>query len=120
MEIEGVVYQVPPLVNGRSARGEWSRQDVVVELPGEFNRKLCIEFWGDRAADASALRVGDKVNISFNVESRENNGRWYTSARAWKMSRVQPEPQPAMHDALPPIDQITYTGDEATVDDLPF
>lgn len=46
MEFEGTVWRVLPLVKGTSARGEWMKQEVVFELPGEFNRKLCVGFWG--------------------------------------------------------------------------
>lgn len=39
MEFEGVVWRVLPQIKGTSARGEWVKQEVVFELPGEFNRK---------------------------------------------------------------------------------
>ncbi len=83
MEFEGTVYKVLPLVKGTSQRGEWMKQEVVFELPGEFNRKICVGFWGDKAHDAGALREGEKVAVSINVESREYNGRWFTGARGW-------------------------------------
>ena len=47
------------------------KQEVVFELPGEFNRKICVGFWGDKAHDAGTLREGDKVAVSINVESPE-------------------------------------------------
>ena len=78
MEFEGTVYKVLPLVKGTSQRGEWMKQEVVFELPGEFNRKICVGFWGDKAHDAGALREGEKVAVSIKVESREYNGRWFT------------------------------------------
>jgi hypothetical protein len=60
---------------------------VVFELPGEFNRKICVTFFGDRAEDAASLSEGDAVNVSVNVESREYNGKWYTDVKAWKIAR---------------------------------
>ncbi len=50
MEFEGTVLKVLPVVKGTSQRGEWIKQEVVFELPGEFNRKLCVGFWGGRVA----------------------------------------------------------------------
>lgn len=88
MEFEGVVMQVLPAVKGTSARGEWSKQDVIFEQSGEFGRKVCVGFWGDKAQDAAGLVPGEKVRVSANVESREYNGRWYTDVRAWKMERA--------------------------------
>ena len=82
MELEGTVWNVLPPVRGTSARGEWVKQEVVFEQPGEFNRKVCVSFWGDKAQDAATLKPGEAVTISANVESREYNGRWFTEVRA--------------------------------------
>ena len=88
MEFEGVVVQVLQAVRGTSARGEWSKQEVIFEQQGEFGRKVCVGFWGDKSQDAAGLVPGEKVRVAANVESREYNGRWYTDIRAWKMERV--------------------------------
>ena len=113
MEFEGTVWRVLPLVKGTSARGEWMKQEVVFELPGEFNRKLCVGFWGDKAQEAGTLQPGESVAVSANVESREYNGRWFT------------EPQAPVADGLPPMDAFASdepasTSSSAEVDDLPF
>ena len=78
MEFEGTVVSVLPVVKGTSARGEWMKQEVIFDQPGEFNRKVCVGFWGDKAQEAGTLRPGEVVAVSANVESREYNGRWYT------------------------------------------
>lgn len=150
MDFEVTVHMVLPLVTGQSARGEWKKQDVIFDLPGEFNRKLCVGFWNDRAVDAAALRPGDRVALSVNVESREYNGRWYTEVRAWRMNRLDaqagagspqqgggayPPPFPPQDASMGGQQQQTYGGDQqqgasaqaggaptsaADVDDLPF
>ena len=49
--------------------------------------------WGeDKVKDLEKYQVGDKVRISFNLSSREFNGRWYTDVRAW---RIEPAGAPA-------------------------
>ena len=125
MEFEGVVWRVLPQIKGTSARGEWVKQEVVFELPGEFNRKICVGFWGDKAQEAAMLKPGETIAVSANVESREYNGRWYTEVRAWRINRKSAtEPQPMATDNLPPLD--TFSTEESAsssaseVDDLPF
>ena len=125
MEFEGVVWRVLPQIKGTSARGEWVKQEVVFELPGEFNRKICVGFWGDRAQEAATLKPGETITVSANVESREYNGRWYTEVLAWRINRKSAaEPQPTATDNLPPLD--TFSTEESAsssaseVDDLPF
>ena len=129
MDFVGVVYRILPPQSGTSARGQWQKQEVVFELPDEFSRKVCVTFFGDRAQDAASLQVGDKLNVSVNIESREYNGRWYTDVRAWRVQPKQVE-APAAPAAAAPMPDMPPFGDEpayaapqqpmAEVDDLPF
>lgn len=123
MDFVGVVYRILPPQSGTSARGQWQKQEVVFELPDEFSRKVCVTFFGDRAQDAASLQVGDKLNVSVNIESREYNGRWYTDVRAWRIQKVQSEqPAAAPIPDLPPFETaepaMPAGGDQ--FDDLPF
>jgi hypothetical protein len=43
--------------------------------------------WGDKTEQINGLQPGEDVKISFDPESREYNGRWYTDLRAWKVER---------------------------------
>lgn len=91
MDFESIVHLVLPVVKGQGARGEWTKQEVVFELPNEqYNRKICVGFWNDKAPAAAALRVGDRAVVSVNIESRERNGRWFTEARGWKFTVLNP------------------------------
>lgn len=122
MEFEGTVVSVLPVVKGTSARGEWMKQEVIFDQPGEFNRKVCVGFWGDKAQEAGTLRPGEVVAVSANVESREYNGRWYTEVRAWRMTRKAAGETAPGPDALPPLDAFAPEEPAASkeVDDLPF
>ena len=122
MEFVGVVYRILPVQSGTSARGQWQKQEVVFELPDEFSRKVCVTFFGDRVQDAASLQVGEKVNVSVNIESREYNGRWYTDVRAWRVQPLQPAAAPQMPD-MPPFaeePQASYSAGAGVVDDMPF
>lgn len=122
MDIEGVVHRVLPVVKGTSARGEWSKQEVVIELQNEFNRKVCISFWGDKVMEVAKMREGDAVSIGVNIESREYNGRWFTEVRAWKINRAPQAQAGAMPTDMPPVSMNDFEGSSSSdeVDDLPF
>lgn len=125
MEFEGVVFKKLPVTSGVSARGEWQRQDVIFEMPQEFNRKICVTFF-NKPTDADSLVEGKTYNVSVNVESREYNGKWYTDVRAWRVQPKQTEATAA--DDMPPFgDEPSYSSAPAApvapmaeVDDLPF
>ena len=88
MEITGKLIQLLPDVSGESARGPWVKGGFVIETEGDYPRKVAfITFGEERVAMAKSIPMGTLVQVSFNPESREFNGRWYTDLRA---SRVQP------------------------------
>lgn len=54
-------------------------------------------YLGDKISE-SLLKPGSMLNISFDVESREYNGRWYTDVKAWK---VEPAGDAGTVDRMP-------------------
>ena len=131
MEFEGVVYKIMPPVKGTSARGEWQRQEVIFDLPSEFSRKVCVIFF-NKESEVARLREGATYTVSFNLESREYNGRWYTDVRAWRVQSKEEQAAPAYGAPapsapaadLPPLggEEPAYANNSSAqeVDDLPF
>lgn len=101
MQITAKLIQLLPLQTGTGKTGTpWKKQDFIVETNAQYPKKICISVWGDKV-DASVLKEGALLNISFDVESREYNGRWYTDVKAWKVESADkgavpssPEPSP--------------------------
>ncbi|OJU54597.1 MAG: hypothetical protein BGN96_12860 [Bacteroidales bacterium 45-6] len=123
MELTARLIQLLPIQTGTGRNGEWKKQDIIVETDGQYPKKVCISIWGDKASP-SVLQVGNILSISFDVESREYNGRWYTDVKAWKvdMAGVNSASQaPSFPDAAafppPPAEPVSFESDK---DDLPF
>lgn len=87
MELEGRIVRKLNVQTGTSARGAWSKQEFILEYQeGSFPSQVCLNVWGDdKVRDLDRYQVGDKVKVSFNLSSREFNGRWYTDVRAWRI-----------------------------------
>jgi len=34
------------------------------------------------------MKTGDEVTVSFDLESRDFNGKWYTDVKAWKVESI--------------------------------
>lgn len=105
LEIEGRLVRKLAVQSGRSARGDWSKQEFVLEYQeGSFPSNVCMSVWGaDKVRDLERFQVGDEVRVSFNATSREFNGKWYTDLRAWRIS-------PAGQGAPGPAPAPTYGG----------
>ena len=112
MEITGKVVAILPIVVGQSARGEWRRQEVIFEQVDEFNRKICVNFWGDKTQEVARLQVGDMMSVWANVESREHNGRWYTEVRAWRIAPKAAEQAAAS--------SVSSSASTSSLSDMPF
>ena len=125
LEIEGTLSQKLPVQSGSSARGPWAKQEFILEYPdGNFTAKACFTAWGqEKVQDLDKYQVGDKVKVSFNLKSREYNGRWYNDLQIWKIAPAGAQPaapaQPAPQ-ARPAAQAPAYPQAPApTLEDMP-
>lgn len=90
LEIEGKIVRKLQVQSGSSARGEWAKQEFLVEYQdGNFPTTVVFNVWGtDKVQDLQRFQVGDEVKVSFRPSSREYNGKFYTDLRAWRISSV--------------------------------
>jgi len=104
MELVGKIIQVLPVQEGTSktSGNPWKVQAYVLETQEQYPRKVHFEVFGEDRIKNNPCNIDDIVTISFDIESREFNGRWYTSIRAW---RVQQGDQTAATDAAAPAAQ---------------
>ena len=84
MDISGKIIQLLPAQEGQGKNGTWKKQEFVLETGDTYPKKVCIAVWGDKI-DIKSFKMGDAVDVSFDVESREYNGKWYTDVKAWKV-----------------------------------
>ena len=122
-ELEGTLSSKLAPQTGRSARGEWAKQEFTVEFQdGNFPSTAVFSVWGqDKVSDLAKYNVGDRGKVSFGISSREYNGRWYTDLRAW---RIAPQGQQAAQGYAPAVPDIPSapapSASDIPADDLPF
>lgn len=125
MELEGRIARKLGVQTGTSARGAWAKQEFIFEYQeGNFPSQVCMNVWGDdKVKELEKYREGDKVKVSFNLSSREYNGRWYTDVRAWRIEPANAAPAAAPAPAAPvqsaPIPSLDDMSSPVE-DDLPF
>ena len=91
MEITGKLIQKLPVKSGVSSSGNnWSKAEFVIETIEQYPRKVCANLWGDRARALDQFQEGALITVSFDLESREFNGNWYTDVKAWKVEPATP------------------------------
>jgi hypothetical protein len=118
MELKGKVIQLLPQQSGMGKKGPWKKQEVIVETQSQYPKKVCLSIWGDKI-DQFGVAVGDLVNVSVDLESREYNGKWYTEARAWKLEKTGVSSQ-GSGDPIGDEPFVNQTPASTSPDDLPF
>ena len=121
MEIQAKLIEVLPLQTGEGRNGTWKKQNIIIETDSQYPKKICVSIWGDKI-DENQLKVGNDLKVSFDIESREYNGRWYTDVKAWKIDVVNgenttQEPPSFVSEDVPPP---PLPPEEDDLDVLPF
>lgn len=119
MEITGKIIDILEAQTGSSSRGEWKKQDFILETQEQYPKKVCIENWNGKI-DFNVFGKGAAVTVSINIESREYNGRWYTGVKAWKVASAGASGGSTPGDFPPPPGDIPPPSEEGSADDLPF
>ena len=84
MQIVGKIIAILPEVTGSGKNGEWKKKDIVIETESQYSKRVCIAFWGDKGG-SSALQLNNSVQIDFELDSREYNGKWFTEVKGWRV-----------------------------------
>ena len=88
MEITGKIIAVLPERGGTSKTGnEWKMQEYVLETHEQYPRKVCFNVFGADKIAQFNIQAGEEMTVSFDINAREYNGRWYNDIRAWRVER---------------------------------
>ena len=119
LSIKGNIINIFDEESGVSKAGkEWKKQEFVIETQDQFPRKVCFTLFNDKTSLENGLSNGQEVEVSFNVESREYNNRWFHNINAWKIDSVQQENTPDAPPEFSANDIPPEAADEPN--DLPF
>ena len=117
MEFTGRIIKVLDQRGGVSSRtgNPWKMQDFVIEeTVGQFPKRMVFNVFGEENLNRFNIQEGQELTVSFDINAREYNGRWYNDVRVWNVvaaAAAQPMPtqpvnvQPQMATPFPPADQ---------------
>jgi hypothetical protein len=86
MEIQGVLKKILKTESGTSKSGkDWQKQTIIVETEGQYPKSIAIVVPEKLMPRLQDYQLGHVITCSINIESREHQGKWYTSINAWKI-----------------------------------
>jgi hypothetical protein len=125
MEITGKIIAVLPERGGvaKSTGNEWKMQEYVLETHEQYPKKICFNVFGADKIAQFNIQAGEDLTVSFDINAREYQGRWYNDIRAWKVERgdaasaMPPVTAPQIN--APKVVAPDFTA-QSEADDLPF
>ncbi len=128
MELAGKIIAVLEARGGvsKTTGNSWKSQEYVIETHEQYPRRMCFNVFGEDKITQMNIQVGDELNVFFDINAREYQGRWYNDIRAWKVERVvpgapteQPMPQAMPAQQTASAQPVDFSSNSAA-DDLPF
>mgnify|MGYP003669252561 CR=1 FL=1 len=109
LKIEGTIKSKLPIESGMSKAGkEWRKQNFVIDTGAEYNPEVCFSLFGDeKIAMLDSYTEGRKVDVLFNVSSREFNGKYYHNLDAWKIQSTG-DSKPKVQDPAEEDDDLPF------------
>ena len=82
-QVKGTVKKV--LDTETFSSGSTKQTLIISSKNGQYEDLIALDFWKDKAEALKGLNVGDEVEVSFDVRSREHGGKYYTNANGYKL-----------------------------------
>lgn len=89
MEITGKITHALEVRSGtaRTTGNPWMSQSFVIETHEQYPRRCVFDVFGEDRLKEFNIQVGEELTVSFDIDAREYQGRWFNSIRAWKVDR---------------------------------
>lgn len=97
---------------------EYVTNVFVIETQGQYPKKVAMKVMGEDKFKQMGIVMGGTYNVSFDVESREWNSKYYTECQAWKAVRLDAQqPNQGQQANASSVQENTSGGQE---ENLPF
>ena len=117
LTIKGQLVRILDVESGTSKAGkQWKKQSFLINTGAQYNPEICFQLFGeDKIQMLDGIAAGDQIEVSFNLSSREYNGRYFHNIDAWRINRSAA----AVVDAPAPTESFDNDASNEE-DDLPF
>ena len=92
MKVTGKIEKIMDVQKGTSKAGkDWQKVSFTLRTKEEYNNLYCFDVFGDEKVDnfLKYNKVGQEVDVDFNVKTNEWNDKYFTSLDAWKIFKAE-------------------------------
>ena len=89
LSIKGKITKKLEVESGTSKAGkEWKKQSFIIDTGSQYNSEICFQLFGEEKIDIlNHHNEGDNILVSFNLSSREYNGKYFHNIDAWRIEK---------------------------------
>jgi len=93
LTITGKLSRKLSVESGTSKAGnEWKKQTFILDTGSQYNPEICFQLFGDEKIELlNHHDEGEHIKVSFNLFSKEYNGRYFHNIDAWKIESLANE-----------------------------
>lgn len=121
LTISGRISEIMPKQEGvsKSSGNHWEKTEFAIETEGQYPKIIAFQDFNNKCS-LGLFKAGDLVNVSFDVESRKWQDRYFTQLTAWKVEALGgQQPQQAAPQYQQPAQPATHQLPQ-NQNDLPF
>jgi len=68
-----------------------TRSFTICQQDDKYPQFITFELIKDRTDLIDSFKIGDDINVSFNLRGREWNGKFFNTIQAWRIQKVTAE-----------------------------
>jgi hypothetical protein len=114
MNIKGKIKSVG---NTEQKSAKFAVRTFVLEIEGKYPETIEFQLINNNTFIIDPFKIGDEIDVYFNLKGREHNGRVYNSLQAWK---IEGESKSISNESAQTEDTPKTTNQNKDESDLPF
>ena len=90
LSLQGILIKKNSIENIENKEGKkWKKQTFVIQTEAEYNNQICFQLFGEeKISILESYKTGDKIEVFFNISSKEYNNRYYHNVDAWRINQI--------------------------------
>ena len=103
------------IINDAQTYGSFTKREFILTTVEKYPQDLKFELYQDQCGVIDPFKVGDTINVEYNLKGNEYKGKYYVNLQAWKL-KAEGSPQ----DSAPELSDQDLTEGDEELEDVPF
>jgi len=84
----------------------WKVVQFLIQTKGKYPKMVSLDAWNASADIVNSMRDGDMIEVTYEAEAREYNGKWYNTLKVVSIESLEKEARPIV--AEEPMDDLPF------------